>query len=380
MGSNTELSLMKIGLLLSENYGLNTWEKLGSLTRELKIYDKLAEEGNEVVIFSFNKVDEKRILNYDIRIKALPLSRLPASLVLIRQILFPFCYYRTLKQANVIITNQAHNGGWVAIWAKIITGVKIVARCGYVFGEQMSVQKFTGSRHRKRRWLERTTHKYADVSIVPTEELKTWLGANYKVPIQQIRVIPNFVDTSLFKPAEIIKEYDIISVGRLHDEKRPYLILHAARRLKFSVLLIGFGILEKNLVEFASKNGIKLTIINSFENKDLPKLLNKAKYFVTGSRREGHPKAIIEAMSCGCVCICPDVAGINNLIRDGETGLLYNGTSEGLTRTVKYIESDPILYNLISLNAREFCLNNFDFESIYSKYTDLISDFVSDEV
>ena len=59
-------------------------------------------------------------------------------------------------------------------------------------------------------------------------------------------------------------------------------------------------------------------------------LLLKSKYFVTGSSWEGHPKAIIEAMACGLICVAPSVNGINNLIEHGKTGILYDGTNQDL--------------------------------------------------
>jgi glycosyltransferase involved in cell wall biosynthesis len=359
---------MQIAFLLSENYGFSTWKRLGSLERELLIYKKLAEEGNKIIIFSYHEEDKNEILHKNIKIMTFPFPWLPVSLVLIRQIFFPFYFYKILKKCHSIITNQAHNGGWLAVYAKQITKVKVIARCGYVFGEQMSFQNFKGYKYKKRRWLEKITFKHADLCFVPTQALAKWIVFNYGIQKNNIRIIPNFVDISIFKPFEIEKSFDIICIGRLYNEKRPFVVLEAAKLLKFSVLLIGIGKLKDELLTYAVKNNINLKIIDSVNNSDLPNYLNNAKYFITGSIWEGHPKAIIEAMSCGCVCICPSSPGIRNLLLNGINGFLYDGTAYDIVKTIKIIENDQFLYYHVSKNSRNYCVENYRFDLIYNQY------------
>src|SRR3972149_402807 len=65
--------------------------------------------------------------------------------------------------------------------------------------------------------------------------------------------------------------------------------------------------------------------MGSISNEELPPVLNRYRFFALPSVREGMPKALIEAMACGLVCIGTDVEGINEIIRDGENGFLAGG-------------------------------------------------------
>ena len=55
---------------------------------------------------------------------------------------------------------------------------------------------------------------------------------------------------------------------------------------------------------------------------DIPVLLSLADLFVFPSRFEGMPNAVLEAMSHGLPVIATAVQGVDEIIRDGENGLL----------------------------------------------------------
>ena len=51
------------------------------------------------------------------------------------------------------------------------------------------------------------------------------------------------------------------------------------------------------------------------------------RYFALVSTVEGMPKALIEAMASGCICIGSPIDAMRELIDDGVNGILASGTS-----------------------------------------------------
>ena len=61
-------------------------------------------------------------------------------------------------------------------------------------------------------------------------------------------------------------------------------------------------------------------------NAQLAEIYKTYMYYVLISYQEGMPKTLLEAMASGCFCIGSDVAGINEIIKDGFNGVLSKNT------------------------------------------------------
>lgn len=146
-------------------------------------------------------------------------------------------------------------------------------------------------------------HKFADKRIVLTQALQK--KANFKTV-----VIPNAIDLDEIKNKknEPIKEkrlFDkktILMVGRFARQKNHLWFFDVFENIKdTNLLLIGNGPLEKELKEKQQKN-----IYFLGTKKNVYKYLNKVDVFVLPSLHEGMPRALMEALACGCVCIAND--------------------------------------------------------------------------
>jgi N,N'-diacetylbacillosaminyl-diphospho-undecaprenol alpha-1,3-N-acetylgalactosaminyltransferase len=104
-------------------------------------------------------------------------------------------------------------------------------------------------------------------------------------------------------------------------------------------------------------------------NERLPELLNAADVFVLPSQREGHPKVLLEAMSCGLPCVGADVEGIREVIQDGENGLLCSLTPKDMADKIYRLFSDPDLALRLGQAARHFVEANFDLDILLEKET-----------
>jgi glycosyltransferase involved in cell wall biosynthesis len=83
--------------------------------------------------------------------------------------------------------------------------------------------------------------------------------------------------------------------------------------------------------------------------------------FVLPSLAEGHPKALLEAMSCGAACVVSTCEGNRSVIEAGKTALVHEPSDvRALADAIERILTDPSLRADISRRAREHATARFD--------------------
>jgi glycosyltransferase involved in cell wall biosynthesis len=109
------------------------------------------------------------------------------------------------------------------------------------------------------------------------------------------------------------------------------------------------------------------------DHAELPRWLAGADAFVLPSFTEGHPKALIEAMASGLPCIASDCPGNRSLIRDGETGLLFDPSSAAaLARALERALGDPALGRALGRRARTLVCEEYDLRRLVAAEIDLL--------
>ena len=369
---------MKLAFFTSLGFGLEAWDRLGTLSRELALYNKLAESGWTVHIFTYEREKDISAL-YDLeclrrfKVHTLLPNVIPRCMRKCFLLFLPFVIIRYALLANgfdVVKTNQGHSGIHALIFA-LIFNIPLVSRSGYVLSEQLCNRNDWSLKDIVRAFLERITMRWANACIVPTQFLFDWCKKNMKC--RDIFLLPNIVNCDKFQPCKACKSpsFDntltIISVGRLSVEKRFNLLIQAVGKRAMKVVIVGDGILRTELMDQAKREHVTLEIIGRIANEKLPVLLSSSDVFVICSEYEGHPKALIEAMACGCACIGTNSPGIMNQIKDGENGLLVEGSAEGIFDGIQRLLSDKILVEKIKKGARKYALENFSLENLAVK-------------
>jgi len=117
---------------------------------------------------------------------------------------------------------------------------------------------------------------------------------------------------------------------------------------------------------------------------DISDLYNAMDVFVVSSLREGLPNVLLEAMALELPVLCTPVAGIPDLIRDGENGLLVGGGSpRELAEGLRTLLVNPSLRRRVGHAARKSVAESHDFrrrmEVIGSIYEKVLRDSESAE-
>ena len=147
------------------------------------------------------------------------------------------------------------------------------------------------------------------------------------LPIYRVKLIRNFIDTDKFcKKIQIQNRCDkIVYIGRLMPPKNLFDMIRAVAQTGLSVDIYGNGEQRKELEKLAQELKADVNFKGIVANSNVPDILNQYKYYILASTYEGMPKTLLEALSCGCICIGTPAEGIVEIIEDGINGFLAKG-------------------------------------------------------
>jgi len=204
--------------------------------------------------------------------------------------------------------------------------------------------------------LIRISVKYCEQVICISKALKTILIDQYNCPIEKISVIPNgisdeFINLSIKQ--NFSSPVRLMFIGNLTKNKSVDVILKSLGNLKapdFLLTIIGSGPEESHLTKLSNNLGISSNVrfLGHLPPEEIPDLLQDSDIFVFSSKAEGRPNVILEAMAAGKPVIASNIQGINDLISDGNTGLLYTygNTTELHSRIIEIIDNPELAHRL----------------------------------
>jgi glycosyltransferase involved in cell wall biosynthesis len=163
------------------------------------------------------------------------------------------------------------------------------------------------------------------------DELRTAVGqvrgaAFRESAASKIRIVPTMVE-----PGEGAPRYDgaVLFVGRLVRVKGIELLIEAMRHIKGRRLVIVGDGPEREALERASA-GLDVTFEGMLPHEEVRRRFSDAAVLVQPSLAEGMPNTVLEAMAHGVPVIATAVAGVPEIVRDGETGFLLEGREPDL--------------------------------------------------
>ncbi len=364
---------MKFHLVLffTRGVSLRTWAFTGMLDREIAIYQWLVSRGADVSLVTYGDCSDLQYANRLGKINILcnvasePLEQYEAKLLKIHE--------QALASANIIKTNQTY-GAQTALRAAKHLGVPFVARCGYMWSSNAAREHGVNSDQAKEaRRVEQEVFSGADAVVVTTSSMERDVTARLPQVAGKIHVIPNYVDTRLFRPMSVVPTPDsLLFVGRIAPEKNIDLLLEASSSLRARIRIIGEGRLRPSLQDRFSHLREKVTWEGTVPHRDLPLYINEATVFVLPSKYEGHPKALLEAMACGSAVVGGDSPGIREIITHGENGLLSGLTPFSLRENIRRLINDADLRKHLGKHARQHILDHYSLEKVANKELDLI--------
>jgi glycosyltransferase involved in cell wall biosynthesis len=178
-------------------------------------------------------------------------------------------------------------------------------------------------------------------------------------------LLPNVIDTNRFKArnkSATAAPFTILGLGRLERQKRFDRFLEIVTTLQAKIkspvraIIAGEGSLRSEIeaqAKPARQKGVEIELPGRVS--DPLKLYQAADVLMLTSDWEGTPNVIMEAMARGLPVVATNVGGIADLIKDGETGLLFEPNDIPIAVTaLERLAREPRLAPEIGRCARAF--------------------------
>lgn len=152
---------------------------------------------------------------------------------------------------------------------------------------------------------------------------------------ERLHLIPNAVDLTRFAPP-VMRDQSVLRaafVGRHVPVKGLDVLLQAWARAPLPpgahLTLAGDGPERENLMALSKQLGVERSVSFPGLVQDVPALLAANNVYVQASHQEGLPNAVLEAMANALPTIATRISGHEDVITDGETGMLVAPNDPG---------------------------------------------------
>jgi len=220
---------------------------------------------------------------------------------------------------------------------------------------------------------------------------------NRGIKKNEITVIQNGVDIEKFTPGEKDKYLvdslgisDKIIIGYISSLRKLEgikTLLDAIPRIdkKVIVIIIGDGPERKGLEQHAHRLGLAESVrfIGNVPHEDIARYYSIIDIFVVPriDAKVCHlvtPLKPLEAMAMGKCIVASNVGGLNELIEDGKTGILFKPEDcTDLANKINNLISDSEVRLAIGLNALEYVRKERNWNDLCKKYIDVYSNLLT---
>ena len=145
-------------------------------------------------------------------------------------------------------------------------------------------------------------------------------------------------------------ELNIISVGRLIEQKAYTRLLRIHKKLldsglKHNLYIVGEGHQKQILQNYIDENNLKTTAHLLGLKKNPWRYVSKSDLFVCSSLKEGFSTAVTEALVLGIPVITTLCSGMNEMLNNGEFGVIVDNNEDALYEGMYKLLSDKNLLN-----------------------------------
>jgi glycosyltransferase involved in cell wall biosynthesis len=250
---------------------------------------------------------------------------------------------------------------------------------------QRAYRSLTFPRYRP---LLRISDRLVDGIIVNCEAMRRHLIEDEHAPPSRIHVCYNAIDTERFHPVQPRQDEAGPVIGTacvFREEKDLGCLLKASAAIRTdypqaSLRMIGDGSERPELERLSEELGLDGRCRFLPFQANVENYLPEIDIFVLPSLSEALSNSLMEAMACGCCTVATNVGGTPEMIRSGETGLLFDpGDDAGLALQLRRLIEDRQLRCRLAEAGCRYVRENFSrkqmvkrMETIYRDYFERI--------
>ena len=221
--------------------------------------------------------------------------------------------------------------------------------------------------------------RWGDVTVCVSEDIRSRLVAEHRVPAKRTTTIINGVDDHGIRRREWAKNapFRFAVIGRLCEQKGQETIVHAAARLRsgeenFEILLVGDGpdapVLRDMIAELKVEGTVQMV-----GYRPVREVLPEVDAIVMPSRWEGTPLVLLEAWCAGIPVIASDIAGIREHATSGEAVLVPADNTERFAEAMDAMIRSNELRSRLSHAGRAKYESTFTLDRMGDAYLRLLT-------
>ncbi|HIE60542.1 MAG TPA: N-acetyl-alpha-D-glucosaminyl L-malate synthase BshA, partial [Microbacterium sp.] len=356
---------MKIGITCYPTYGGS-----GAVATELGL--ALAERGHEVHFVSYDqpfRLDHfrERVFFHEVEMEDYPLFEHPPYSLALAVALHDTARKHELDLLHMHYAIPHATSAWIA--HEMLgeqTDLKIVTT---LHGTDITLVGLHPSFHAITRFSILKSHGLTAVS----EFLRRETVRDFRVPEQRIEVIPNFIDTSIYRPglepshrATLAPDGEkiVMHISNFRAVKRVEDVVAIFARMSAEhparLVLVGDGPERPRVLLRAEELGVRDKVLFLGKHTSVHELLSCADLFLLPSASESFGLVALEAMACGAPVVASNIGGLPEVIEAGTTGYMFDvGDIQGMAEAGVRVLADDDLRASMSRAGRVLAEERF---------------------
>jgi len=176
--------------------------------------------------------------------------------------------------------------------------------------------------------------------------------------------------------------WTVISFSRFDIQKNSMFVAEIAQELQvqgrldeFVFHVVGDGTDREKLLALASESGFSENIFCPGSTLARHDMFAGALCYLSTSKWEGLPLAVLEAMAHGLPVVATDVVGNRDAVSSGKTGFLYpEGDAKSAAASLLFLSEDVELRTSIGKRARKFVSEEHDVQRMAERTFQILRD------
>lgn len=249
------------------------------------------------------------------------------------------------------------------------------------------------------KWLEKYVYNQAAAVITIDQKFYDQIIDRFNEK-DKLKIVPNFVDTELYKP--ISKEVELPSPFKKDPHKVRLLyagnigfyqdwepILYAAKKLRETNIefwIIGEGVKKEFLINEVEKHNLTNIKVLPYQDRELMPLINSFAdiHFISISKemeQEGFPSKVYTIMACSkpMIVITGENTPLYNFLKPLNCSIIIsNNRQEEFVRSIIDLSNNKNQMELFSINAYNTIQHLYTKDIVISKFLTIFENFIID--